>query len=138
MKIEIPNNLFLLMQFLCKNCGFILTEQSISSSFEDVIVVLQTNQIQIRFVRDRGNWFIEINGEEQTNEWYDISILKEYLTKKNDDSTLVLDEQIKFLKDNLNEIKQIFSNQNISASRVFLDQCRKERAKRLFPKWYNP
>lgn len=85
--------------------GFLLAEEDYSEAdFGNAFGVLLRGKAAVRFVRDRGQWFVEVGGP-GGSEWYSPMVWRSYLQGEvGDASTPAMDQQCRFIVQALDQI----------------------------------
>jgi hypothetical protein len=125
-----------LFSFLFKEYGFQLIEFEKSESFGDVLVTIESKDFRLRFVRDRGQTFIDICPFIGFQEWFDLNIVRMLIQGIDDTKS---DEIIKlqnFLKQNYSKIKELFGQENYLKTKEQLEKVQNELARKNFPDWF--
>jgi hypothetical protein len=90
--------------------GFWLAEEEHSESFGDAYAVLMRGGLCVRFVRDRGQWFVDLSGP-SCQDWFSPMVWLSYLDGVGGDlSTPSLEEQVTAIDDRLDEIQHAVAN----------------------------
>jgi hypothetical protein len=90
--------------------GFWQSEEEHSESFGDAFAILMRNGLCIRFVRDRGQWFVDLSGP-NCQDWFSPMVWVSYLDGfVTDLSTPSIEEQVTAIEDRLEEIQHAVMN----------------------------
>lgn len=131
-----------ILQYLMKHCSFLYSpnrfrfvDSGSSESFGNAFLVLEHEDLRLRFVKDRGQIFLDFQptSKKQKGEWFSIDIVKQMVTGEIEPSAEMDSKKAKFLKTNLDEIEQLFSTVNMESTIKKLKELERARAKRLFP-----
>ena len=131
MSNEIPDTLIKFTSFLTRN-SFVFEKQFSSPGFGDLLIIYRSQHLNIRLLRDRCDWFIQISSAMRSDAWYDIDLIIENATGQTNRNIPTIEEQVKYLQDNWNNITTMFNTENENITHASLAYCRKERTKRLF------
>jgi len=98
-------------------------------------LVLEHEDLRLKFVRDRGQIFLDFQptSKKSKRDWFSIDIVKQLVTGKIEPSAELDSEKAEFLKNNLDKIEQLFSTANMESTIKNLRELERARAKRLFP-----
>jgi len=125
-----------------KHCSFLYSpnrfrfvDSGSSESFGNAFLVLEHKELRLRFVKDRGQIFLDFQptSKNRKGEWFSIDIVKQMVTGEIETSAEMDSEKRKFLKTNLDKIEQLFSSANREGTIKKLKELERARAKRLFP-----
>lgn len=125
-----------LFSFLFEEYGFQLVEFEKSESFGDVVATIESEDFRLRFVRDRGQTFIDISPFIGFGEWFDFNIVRMLIQGIDNTKS---DEVIKlrdFLKQHYSKVKDLFNQENYLETEKYLKKIQNELAKRNFPDWF--
>jgi len=120
--------------FLFESYGFRFIDSLYSKSFGgDAYVTLESENMQIRFIYDRAQLLLDFSSNKGKKPvWYSVDLISQLITGKIESSSLLDSHYAKFLKENFDEIIQLFSEKNVDSTIQELKKLAKERAKRLF------
>lgn len=131
-----------ILMFLAQHCSFLyeryefrFVDSMVSSSFGgDAYVVLQSSDVRIRFVKDRGQFFLDLQsvGDPRKDKWYSFDLIRQLLIGGNEQRPFMEAANAEFLKSNIDEILDAFSSTSMPSTANRLRQLEKARAKRLF------
>ncbi len=131
-----------ILKYLVSHCSFLyernryrFVDSYVSDAFGgDSFLVLASETMQIRFVRDRGQLFLDYRSAQQegNESWYSIDVVRQLMTGKNECHSLMNEENAHFLKANLDEIERLFSEANLKETLRRLKKLEKEISKNLF------
>jgi 3-isopropylmalate dehydratase small subunit len=129
------NNIYRILE----TYGFRLINNESSNYFGDYYCIFTNNKIEIRFIRDRLDTFVELqNAIKGNNQWYDLDLVKNLLQNMDSTNTpMSIDLNIDFLINNLENVCILFNEKNYFSTQKQLETLRIERVKKMFP-WYNP
>jgi hypothetical protein len=127
------------LQYIKKHCSFLyspykfqIVESESSESFGNALVILEDEDLRLQFVKDRGQLFLDFQPTSNKKEWFSIDIVKQLVTGNIEPSAEIDTEKVEFLKNHLDEIKDIFSPKNLTGTIKKLKDLERARAKRLF------
>lgn len=98
------------------------------------MLVLEIKDLRLRFVRDRGQLFLDFQSSHRPSEddWFSYDVVRQFITNEVVDSAMLDEKKVKFVKEHIQEIAKAFSANNRQKTEQTLHECEKERAKRLF------
>lgn len=116
--------------FLVENHGFQVMEESYSpSTFGDAVIVLQSKQFELRIIRDRGQFFIDIRSSQIIDDWHDLRRVLEFLNGSRSVFFAFELNQLKdILKTNYDKLQKFFRKENYSIMQKGLIQFEKAKA----------
>ncbi len=130
-----------ILEYLISYCSFLydrnrfrFVDSMVSDAFGgDSLLVLASEKLQLRFVRDRGQLFLDFRPAQQKSDkgWYSIDLVRQLITGESDYHSLMDEENAGFLKENLETIEQLFSERNVEDTLSRLKELRRKRSKRL-------
>jgi hypothetical protein len=121
--------------FLYRPDGFRFVDSYTASSFGgDAFVVLASDQLRLRFVRDRGQLFLDFQGSSQQdkNNWFSIDVVQQLVVGEEQDSAEITAQRVKFVEERIEEISSRFSGDQLEDTQVALKSLERARAKKLF------
>jgi hypothetical protein len=130
-----------ILRYLMKHCSFLYApnqfrfdDSGSSESFENAFLVLEHEDLRLKFVKDRGQLFLDFQptSSKRKKDWFSIDIVKQMVTGNIEPSAEMDTEKAMFLKNNLDEIEQLFSTANLENTIKKLKELERQRAKRLF------
>ncbi len=124
--------------FLSKDYGFYQVEAYNSASFGDSLAVLASDNFRIRFIRDRGQIFIDIGSVVKPDEWFDLSLVKALIEGNLADGAEAIQDLAVFLRNNYSAVKDLFEEKKFIETEKALRELEKLRAQNMFPKWVKP
>jgi len=119
-----------LFSFLFEEYGFKLTEFKKFESFGDVLVTTKSKDFCLRFVRDRGQTFVEIGPSVGFKEWFDLNVVRMLIQGIDDTKSDDIIKLQNFLKQNYSKIKELFSQENYLKTEEHLRNIQNELAER--------
>jgi hypothetical protein len=123
------------LAFLYTSGRFRFADSGTSTSFGgDAFLVLASDGLRVRLVRDRGQLFMDFQSAEETGEmdWYSIDVVRRLLTGERQESAELSQEYAAFLEAHLDEIERRFAGDGFAVTRRELKDLEKRRAKELF------
>ncbi len=90
--------------------------------------------VLLRYLRDRGQDSFDVACLSDTEEWFDVSLVKALAEKSETTEYMSPEIQKKFLLENLPAVKHLFSPAVYPESLKILWQLGEDRGKRMFPK----
>jgi hypothetical protein len=127
------------LQYIKKHCAFLyspykfqIVESESSESFGNALVILEDEDLRLQFVKDRGQLFLDFQPTSNQKEWFSIDIVKQLVTGKIEPSAEIDSEKVEFLKNQLDEIKRLFSPKNLTGTIKKLKDLERARTKRIF------
>lgn len=130
-----------LLEFLIAHGAFLLEPDLFSfagshssTSFGDASITLGSDRLLLRFVRDRGQLFLDFQGASQSNrkDWYSIDVVQQLVTGVRQDSSVVSPQGMEFVREHLAEIRLLFDDNSIEDTHSALKILERKRAKALF------
>jgi hypothetical protein len=130
-----------ILQYLMKNCSFLYSpnqfrfvDSDSSESFGNAFMVLEHKDLRLKFIKDRGQLFLDFQPTSSTRklDWFSIDIVMQLVTGNIEPSSQMDAAKAKFLKSNLDEIQRRFSKANLEGTLKKLRELERQRAKRLF------
>lgn len=124
--------------------GFrVVSESHEPASFGDGLIVLQSEDLRLRFVRDRGQIFADISPAGQAGDgWHQLQRVKEFLQRHDapaEDASDArraagLDELSIWLTGNYERVRDLFREDTYLSARDALQKFEKEKAAQMFGK----
>jgi hypothetical protein len=132
---EILNFLLHQASFLYKEFGFRFVDSQVSKSFGgDAFLVLATEKLRFRLVRDRGQLFGDFQDAAYSskNEWFSIDIVRKRVTGEADYFPELNSDNAAFLRNHFGAIEKLFDKATLVETRKQLHKLETERARKLF------
>lgn len=135
-----------ILLFLVNHCSFLYREHGFrflnslcSDSFGNAFVILGKEHLQLRFIRDRSQLFLDLQyvSKKQTKtkcKWHSFDIVRQLISGNADHSALLDSENADFLRSHFAEIEGIFRPKTFLRVEPKLSELERLRAKRLFGK----
>lgn len=128
-----------ILKFLLKNCsylynsfGFRFVDSKVSDSFGgDALLVLANDSVQVRFVRDRGQLFFDLQPKGFKN-WYSIDLIRAMVGNQEVFKSVMDEDNAIFLKSNFKAILNSFSQGRTKGTIEKLEKLKKVRSRQLF------
>lgn len=131
-----------ILEFLLRHCSFLYKDKGCrfvdsrsSKSFGgDAFLILASDKVRFRFVRDRGQLFADFQEPTSSadDEWFSIDIVRKQLTSEPDYYSEMNPENAAFLKKHFSEIEKLFESSSLAVTRKQLHKLEAERAKKFF------
>lgn len=130
-----------ILRYLMKHCSFLYSpnqfrfvDSGSSESFGNAFLVLEHKDLRLKFIKDRGQLFLDFQptSSNRKMDWFSIDIVKQLVTGNIEPSSEMDTDKAKFLKSNLDEIQRLFSTANLKGTLKKLRELERARAKRLF------
>jgi hypothetical protein len=133
---EILAFIFRHCSFLWDQAGYRFTDSRSTPSFGgDGYVILESSSLRLRFLRKRGQLFLDVQepGAGEDARWYSIDIVRRLLTGERMASAELSADYAQFLRLHLSDIEARFSDQSARPeTKRRLDELEQIRAKELF------
>lgn len=121
--------------FLWVEGGYRFADSNTTSSFGNAYVVVSSPTLRMRFVRDRGQLFLDFQEAyaSEKSPWYSIDLVRRLLTGARQTTAELSEDYAIFLQASLREIEERFSNEKaLSETKRQLEDLKRMRAKELF------
>ena len=121
---------------LVESHGFQVIDETYNpKAFGDAVVGFQSRDFALRVVRDRGQIFADVGPAQTLDEWYDLKRVLEFQGRgSTDTSEFELNELVRVLKVNYDELSRLFSKENYSLISDKLKRFEIEKAKERLAK----
>lgn len=134
---EILKFLLTRYSFLYNKYKFKFIDSEVSESFGNAYLTLTSGGINICFVRDKGQIFLEFQSKFVKNpkspySWYSIDLIKQLITHETECSSLMDENNAKFLENNIETIFKLFSTSRLKETLKELNKLAKIRSEKLF------
>ena len=117
-----------------KSRDFKLTDKDVSPYFGDYYDTFKNNVVELRFSSSRSLATVDICCIEETNNWYDLALVKALLYNEQElNKITTLEEYVFFLEQEIDFINELFNKDNYSNTKNKLEELRNKRAKQMFP-----
>ncbi len=128
---EIPAVVSSLFRYLGRKRGFLVTQPQLSGAFDQRVQSAEATHVTIRFVRDRGDAFLEVGKEPH---WFSPDSLRLMLQGGEPvDAPEDLQEDVSFLTAHLTQIETSFSPENRPETLRHLTELGKKKGRIMFP-----
>lgn len=132
-----------ILSFILQHCSFLwsdgryrFTDSGAAQSFGgDAYVVISSDRLRMRFVRDRGQIFLDLQevGAGEKGEWFSLDLVRRLLTDQRQDSAVMNDDYVRFFRESLAEIESRFADKSrLADTKKHLHELKRIRAKELF------
>jgi len=130
-----------LLLFLIEHLAFLyapdryrFVDSRTSEGFGDAYLVLESDALRVRLVRDRSQLFMDVQsvGQHGDRDWYSIDIVRQLVTGERQTTAELSPDYAQFLERHLDEIERRFSDEELPATVSALKALQDERAKELF------
>jgi len=129
-----------ILDYLARFCSFLwagsryrIVDSAVSPSFGgDAWVTVASDELRLRFVRDRGQLMLDVQGPADGKDWYSIDLLRRLITGERQDSALLDAGYAAFLREHLARIESLFFPEEAAETRSRLRELKRKRAKELF------
>jgi hypothetical protein len=121
--------------FLYKECGCRFVDSRVSDSFGgDAFLILATDNVRVRLVRDRAQLFGDFQKPEASaeDEAFSIDIVRQHLTGEVDYDTFLNAKNASFVRSHFRSVERLFDQATFAETRRKLQRLKAERAKKLF------
>jgi len=122
--------------FLWKDGRYRITDSLVSTSFGgDAYLVISSDVLRLRFVRDRGQIFLDFQESWATKkaEWYSVDLVQRLMTGERQNTAEVNAETVLFVRDRLADIESRFGvKDEFRETKTALNALKKARAKEMF------
>jgi hypothetical protein len=122
--------------FLWASARYRIVDSMVSTSFGgDAFLVIASDELRLRFVRDKGQLFLEVQPPwaGKTAEWYSVDLVYRLIIGQRQESAELSEEYVAFMQARLPEIESSFSSkESFKATKAKLDELKRLRAKEMF------
>jgi hypothetical protein len=133
---DILEHLVRYWSFLWPSARYRITDSTVSTHFGgDAYLVVASEALRLRFVRDRGQLFLDTQPPwaGKTAEWYSSDLVYRLITGQRLASAELDEASVAFVRDHLTEIEALFSSkESFKMTKVELDKLKNLRAKETF------
>lgn len=117
-----------------KSSGFVLLEQRTSESFNDSLESFENDVFGLQLISSKSDESVDIYSLSDKSETFDLAIVKALLFNETIlDIPTSMNEHYQFLRNNLHQINDLFSNKSYPKTKRKLEDLGNERAKQMFP-----
>jgi hypothetical protein len=131
-----------ILEFVVKYCSFLwrgaryrIIDSAVSSSFGgDAYLTISSDEVRIRFVRDRGQLFLDLQpANPDKREWYSIDLVRRLITGERLDSAELDAGYANFLRDSFAEIESRFADpERFPSTEAELRKLKRKRSREMF------
>lgn len=132
-----------ILEFIVAHCSFLwasgqyrIVESQVTRSFGgDAYLVISSNGLRLRFVRDRSQLFLDFQegSPGPKDEWYSIDLVRRLITGERQSTAELNEDYVGFLQDFFGEIESRFSDPDVLPNtKQQLHDLKRVRAKELF------
>jgi hypothetical protein len=132
----------LILAFIAAHLGFLwdgaryrITGSEVSTSNGgDALLLVESDELRLRFVRDRGQLFLDFQPSFSSpdREWFSIDLVRRLQTGHREESAELDGGYASFLQEHLQEIEHQFGADEWPATSASLKKLKAKRAKELF------
>ena len=132
----------LILAFIAAHMGYLwdgaryrITGSEVSTSNGgDALLMVESEELRLRFVRDRGQLFLDFQPSFSSPDgaWFSIDLVRRLWTGQRDETAELDGGYASFLRDYLQEIEHQFGAEQWPATSVSLKKLKAKRAKELF------
>ncbi|MBO3746171.1 hypothetical protein J5X84_08865 [Streptosporangiaceae bacterium NEAU-GS5] len=122
------------MDYLWKDARFRITGSEVSTSFGNALLHVESENLRIRFVSDRGQLLLGFQpaGPAASKEWYSIDLVRRLFLHQREDSSVLDPSYARFLEENLAEVEARFTGERWPDTRADLKKLEAKRSKEMF------
>lgn len=123
------------MGFLWDGARYRITSSEVATSNGgDAVLVVESEELRLRIVRDRGQLFLDFQPSFSSldGEWFSVDLLRRLQTGKREQTAELDERYAAFVQDNLQEIERSFSETEWPGTLTRLKKLKAKRAKELF------
>lgn len=131
-----------ILEFILRHCSFLYKEfecrfvdsRCSKSSGGDAFLILASDRVRFRIVRDRGQLFADFQEptSNDDDEWFSIDIVRKHLTGESDYHSEMTLDNVGFLKNYFGEVENLFKPSSFADTRKQFHKLEAERARALF------
>jgi hypothetical protein len=132
----------LILEFIAAHMGFLwagaryrITGSEVSTSNGgDALLLVESEELRLRFVRDRGQLFLDFqpSSSSANGEWFSIDLVRRLKTGQREETAELDEGYASFVHEHLQEIEHQFSAEGWPATSATLKKLKAKRAKELF------
>lgn len=132
----------LILSFIAAHMGFLwdgaryrITGSVVATSNGgDALLLVESEGLRLRFVRDRGQLFLDFqpSAAKLDGEWFSIDLIRRLQTGQREESAELDESYASFVREHLPEIEHEFSPQEWPSTHAKLKKLKAKRAKELF------
>jgi hypothetical protein len=130
-----------ILDFIVRFCSFLwlearyrIVDSDVTLSFGgDAWLIVASDSLQLTFVRDRGQLFLDFQGPTSaSSEWYSVDVVYRLLTGDKRDSAELDEVYARFVSERLLDIESSFSAGHMPETKKRLVALERLRAKEMF------
>lgn len=132
-----------ILEFLLKHASFLYNKykfrfvhSAVSDSFGDAVLVMKSPDFNLLFCRDRGRLHLDFQSNAlpggKEDSWYSIELVRYVITNEEQFRGVLDEDHAVFLKTHYNDIRKIFSADQITKTKAKLKHAQHVRAKHMF------
>ncbi len=121
--------------FLVKDLGFRVISETVADIFDNMVVILKSDDLYLEIIRDRGDFLVKIGQSLDANGSAPLTIVRALVLRIDSVVDATIADQAEFLKTHYAAVKDLFSDQNVRTSMQRLTNLQQERFTRTFPEW---
>lgn len=131
-----------IIAFIAAHMGFlwdgdryrITSSEVATSNGGDAVLVVESEELRLRIVRDRGQLFLDFQPSFSSfdGDWFSVDLLRRLQTGKREQTAELDERYAAFVRDNLQEIERSFSETEWAGTLTRLKKMKAKRAKELF------
>ena len=122
--------------FLFERYGFRFVDSEVSASFGNAAIYLTSPDLELRFIRDRGQLFLDFRSvhidSRKTEAWYAFDIVRRLVTAKKTWDARMDEENAVVLRDHMDHIIRLFAADQAQGTVAELKKLERLRAKEVF------
>lgn len=122
------------MAYLWDGAQFRIVDSEVTTANGgDALLIVESTTVRLRFVRDRGQLFLDFQPTAlRPDEWYSVDLLRRLLLGRRETSAVLDDGYAEFVRLHLREIEERFSQERWPSTRGELKKVKVQRAKDMF------
>lgn len=132
----------LILAFIAAHMGFlwdgaryrITASEVATSNGGDALLLVESEKLRLRFVRDRGQLFLDLQPffSSPDGEWFSIDLVRRLKTGRPEETAELDEGYAAFVREHLQEIEHQFSEEEWAGTSARLKKLKVKRAKELF------
>lgn len=132
----------LILAFIAAHMGFlwegaryrIIGSELATSNGGDALLLVESEKLRLRFVRDRGQLFLDFQPSfsPPDGEWFSVDLVRRLETGRREETAELDAGYASFVQENLPEIEHQFDADEWAATAASLKKLKAKRAKELF------
>lgn len=123
------------MGYLWRDARFRIAGSEVATSFGgDALLLVESQELRLRFVRDRAQLFLDIQPASlgASDDWYSIDLVRRLFLGQPEDSAVLDPSYAEFLGESLDEVEARFAGERWRETRAALKKLKAKRARELF------